>query len=52
MILPLSSSVQFSGKKKISQLVHVLLMVNLVGHITMYSLLNSRIFVCILFSPL
>ena len=37
--------------KEISQLVHVLLMVNLEGHITMYSLLNSRIFVCILFSP-
>ena len=37
--------------KEISQLVHVLLMINLVGHITMYSLLNSRIFVCILFFP-
>ena len=37
--------------KEISQLVHALLMINLVGHITMYSLLNSRIFVCILFSP-
>ena len=38
--------------KEISQLVHALLMINLVGHITMYSLLNSRIFVCILFFPL
>ena len=38
--------------KEISQLVHALLMINWVGHITMYSLLNSRIFVCILFFPL
>lgn len=39
--------------KEISQLVHDdQLMINLVGHITMYSLLNSRIFVCILFFPL
>ena len=38
--------------KEISQLVHALLMINLVGHITLYSLLNSRIFVCILFFPL
>lgn len=38
--------------KEISQLVHALLMINLVGHIAMYSLLNSRIFVSILFFPL
>lgn len=38
--------------KEISQLVYALLMINSVGHITMYSLLNSRIFVCILFFPL